>query len=79
MNKKTYYASLLFFLPYEKYKSNPNPIHKKNQNQLIAGISIMRYKQQRAPMIGMNESFFKKARIDTTTSMIMKIKNNISW
>ena len=53
-------------------------IQTKNHNQLTGGISIIRYKQHIAPMIGMIEYFLKKLKMATTIKMNVKTKNKIS-
>ena len=64
--------------PKEEYTTSPKHIHIKNQTQLIGGISIIKYKQQSAPIIGMTEYLRKKLRMDTIVKMNMKTKNRIS-
>jgi hypothetical protein len=53
-------------------------IQTKNHNQLTGGISIIKYKQHIAPIIGMIEYFFRKLKIATTIKINVKTKNKIS-
>ena len=51
----------------------------KNHNQLTGGISIIKYKQHMAPIMGIIEYFLINENIDTMIKMKMNTKNNISW
>lgn len=50
----------------------------KNHNQLTGGISIIKYKQHMAPIMGIIEYFLINENIDTMIKMKMNTKNNIS-
>jgi hypothetical protein len=50
-------------------------IQMKNHNQLTGGISIIRYKQHIAPMIGITEYLRKKLNKET----MIKIKTNTKY
>ena len=54
-------------------------IHIKNHNQLIGGISIIKYKQHNAPIIGITEYLRKKLNKATMNRMKTKTKYKISW
>jgi hypothetical protein len=53
-------------------------IHIKNHNQLTGGISIIKYKQHMAPIIGMIEYFLIKEKIATMINIKINTKNKIS-
>jgi hypothetical protein len=53
-------------------------IQIKNHIQLTGGISIIKYKQHIAPIIGIIEYFLRKLKIATTINMNVKTKNKIS-
>ena len=53
-------------------------IHIKNHNQLTGGISIIKYKQHIAPIIGMMEYFLMNEKMATMIKINTNTKNNIS-
>jgi hypothetical protein len=53
-------------------------IQIKNHIQLTGGISIIKYKQHMAPIMGIMENFLRKLKIATTINMNVKTKNKIS-
>jgi hypothetical protein len=53
-------------------------IQTKNHNQLTGGISIIKYKQHMAPIMGMIEYFLKKLKMATTINMNVNTKNKTS-
>lgn len=53
-------------------------IQIKNHNQLTGGISIIKYKQHIAPMIGMIEYFLINEKIATMIKIKTNTKNKIS-
>ena len=53
-------------------------IQTKNHNQLTGGISIIKYKQHMAPIIGIIEYFLRKDKTATTININVKTKNKIS-
>jgi len=54
------------------------PIQTKNHNQLTAGISIIKYKQHKAPTTGITEYLRRKLNKATMVKMKTKTKYNIS-